>query len=279
MGARPGDGFGLAVGYPPPGRRATLWRRVEPLGAALPLQHVARTLYLHQHLVLRRRQILKDGFPGLRPYLLGTIRHVWQDPVLEPLNDERGFLQLPRDGAVPAVAGERRRAVEAGRVVWVITSPLAPHGVVLQSLLPDLVPSAWDDTTGARYRLRQLPEVVRPSPAVHRQREGRGSKRIHLLGRSAEERVYEHHTAHHIDDRGAFFKLLPAARVARVKRPPDVLPADRVAHQDDLVIRGVRALDGVLDDLVDVAYPDVGACKAEVARVGPPLLAERIDPE
>src|SRR5215204_7326079 len=68
----------------------------------------------------------------------------------------------------------------------------------------------------------------------------------------------------------------------RVQRPPDVLPADRVAHQDDLLVGAISLvvfIDGVVDDVVDVAYPDVGACKAEVARVGTPLPAERIDPQ
>src|SRR5215207_789488 len=108
--------------------------RLAPLPfAALPRQRVARARYLHQHLVLRRLEIIIDSLPGRRP--------CWQDPVLETLHDERGCAQLPRDVGVPAVAGERRRAVEAaGRAGGL--APHAPHGIVLHDLVPDLLLSA-----------------------------------------------------------------------------------------------------------------------------------------
>ena len=67
------------------------------------------------------------------------------------------------------------------------------------------------------------------------------------------------------------------ARVGRVQRPPDRLPADRVAEQGDLAVRRLCARDRVVDDLADVAYPDVGAREADIARVGAPLPGERID--
>src|SRR5918998_774244 len=135
-------------------------------GAALPRQCVARAPYLHQNLVRhrRRREILIEsiinGFPGPLP--------CWQDPVFEPLHDERGFAQLPRDGLVPAVAGERWRAVEAaggtGTRPW-RRAPIAPHGLVLHSLVPDLLLSAFDDTAAASLRvwIYRCPEGVRPS--------------------------------------------------------------------------------------------------------------------
>src|SRR5215204_2164787 len=138
--------------------------------SALPRQRMARALYLHQHLLRHRRlreiliEIVIDGFPGLRPCLHGTTRHVWQNPVLEPLHDERGFAQLPCDGGVPAIAGERRRAVEAA--VWLAAgrAPLAPHGLMLHGLCPDLLLSAFDVLAVARLRRRlrrgHPPEVV-----------------------------------------------------------------------------------------------------------------------
>src|SRR5215210_5965004 len=262
--------------------------------AALPLQYVARAVYLHQHLLWPRVrgeiliEIIIEGPPGRRP--------CWQDPVLETLYDQRGFAQLPRDVEVPAVAGERRRAVEAGRV-----SPIAPHSIVLHGLRPDPILSAGDDTAGASRGGKRRPEGVRPKFAVQRQREGRGAKRIRrLLGRSdpglarenAEERVQEHHTAHLIDDVLTVVKVFNLdvvvrvqklfVLVVRVQRPPDVLPADRVAYQGDLIAVRARAAispavsrDGVVNNLVDVAYPDVGACKAEIARVAAPC-AERM---
>ena len=84
------------------GRRAT--RRV----TALPHHRVARALYLHQHLVRQaiyfrhRRQSIMDG---LRVRRRRGPRREGQGPVHETLHDKRGFAQLPRDGAVPAVAG------------------------------------------------------------------------------------------------------------------------------------------------------------------------------
>src|SRR5215203_5888139 len=282
--------------------------------AALPLQYVARAVYLHQHLLRPRVrgeiliEIIIEGPPGRRP--------CWQGPVLETLYDQRGFAQLPRDVAVPAVAGERRRAVEAGR-----GSPIAPHSIVLHGLVPDFLLSTSDDTVVANRSAGgggPGPESIRRSAVVQRQREGRGAKRIRrLLGRfdpdlgraKAEERVHEHHTAHLVDDLVTVVKVFIEVvgidgvvrvqklfiLVVRVQRPPDVPPAERVAHQGDLIAVRARAAigpavprDGVVNNLVDVAYPDVGACKAEIARVAAPcvermavqeqlLLVERLD--
>src|SRR5215203_6203307 len=279
-------------------------RAIRPV-AALPLQYVARALYLHQHLVRPRRrrgretviEMIIEDFPGLRP--------CWQGPVLETLYDQRGFAQLPRDVEVPAVAGERRRAVEAGLCRRGV-SPIAPHSIVLHGLRPDLVLSTSDDTAAASRGAGggRVPEAVRRCAVVQRQREGRGAKRIRrLLGRfgpdlgraKAEERVHEHHTAHLVDDLVTVVKVFIEVvgidgvvrvqklfiLVVRVQRPPDVPPAERVAHQGDLIAVRVIAigfavlLDGVVNNLVDVAYPDVGACKAEITRVAA-LCVERM---
>src|SRR5215216_628120 len=147
---RASPGGGPVVGRRPRGGRATL------PGAALPQQCVARALYLHQHLVrrlLRRESRIESiihGASGPRP--------CWHNRVLETLNDQRGFAQPPRDLAGPSVAGERRRTVEAGREVGVISSPPAPQGFLLQGLAPDPLLSAWDDMAGAsRFATQRLP--------------------------------------------------------------------------------------------------------------------------
>src|SRR5215207_4734047 len=150
--------------------RFIVWLAIRP-DAALPLQYVTRAVYLHQHLVRprRRREILIESviedFRGPRP--------CWQDPVLETLHDERGFAQLLRDVEVPAVARERRRAVEAaGRAGGL--APRAPRSIVLHDLVPDLLLSALDDTAGASIRggIHRFPEVLRRGEFVQRQREG-----------------------------------------------------------------------------------------------------------
>src|SRR5215217_7229262 len=65
-----------------------------PGGGALPHQHVARALYLHQHLLRhllrreRRQSLIEsiiDGTPGPWSGLPGE-RPCWQDPVVETLH-------------------------------------------------------------------------------------------------------------------------------------------------------------------------------------------------